>query len=190
MPEHGGLCVPCLSMGDCACRAPSPHGGVGSCWAQAIKLGWTYLKREDAVSKSHAFLNVSYFLRSYTPTEKMVLQVSRPLATPQAHRPSALPRPHHHPHNPCHPLPTPSPLRQQQADCLPSLPDDSSVAAQVFVALLRAHQADAKKALIRESMDVLVPTLDAKLARPPDSRVSMWIKYTKKVTAMLLNVMA
>lgn len=53
--------------------------------------------------------------------------------------------------------------------------------AQVFVALLRACQMDTKKPLIREAVDVLVPTLEQKLPRNADQRVSLWVRYTKKV---------
>ncbi len=49
------------------------------------------------------------------------------------------------------------------------------------MALLRACQMDTKKPLIREAVDVLVPTLEEKLPRTADQRVSLWVRYTKKV---------
>lgn len=57
---------------------------------------------------------------------------------------------------------------------------------QVFIASLRVVQADAKKALIKEAMDVLV-AINAdkdreKAAKNPlDPGIGIWLRYSKKV---------
>lgn len=51
------------------------------------------------------------------------------------------------------------------------------------MALLKANQPDTKKPLIKEALDVLVPTLHDKVQRSPlDTKTSpVWVRYTKKV---------
>eukprot|EP00798_Chlamydomonas_sp_ICE-L_P011533 gene11533-34245_t len=51
---------------------------------ELIKFGWNYLKKEDSLTKSHAFLNVAYFLKVFPTPEKIVhqtcqLDTKRPL---------------------------------------------------------------------------------------------------------------
>ncbi|GFR40173.1 hypothetical protein Agub_g730, partial [Astrephomene gubernaculifera] len=92
---------------------------------ELIKFGWNYLKKEDSVTKSYAFVNVAYFLKNFQAPEKIMLQV--------------------------------------------------------FVALLKACQPDTKKPLIKEALDVLVPTLNEKVQRSPENKISLWVRYTKKV---------
>lgn len=50
-----------------------------------IKFGWNYLKKEDSVTKSYAFVNVAYFLKNFAAPEKIMLQV-RAAALPTAKR--------------------------------------------------------------------------------------------------------
>ncbi len=52
---------------------------------------------------------------------------------------------------------------------------------QVFVALLRAVQADGKH-LVRQALDILTPALPRRLEHnPADKKCPIWIRYTKKV---------
>lgn len=50
---------------------------------------------------------------------------------------------------------------------------------QVYVALLKAHQEEAKS-LVRDALDILVPTLGVKLSKPNDPS-PIWVKWTKKI---------
>lgn len=53
---------------------------------------------------------------------------------------------------------------------------------QVFVALLRTCEADGRKALVRQALDVLTPALERRLPPPgPGDRYPIWVRYTKKV---------
>ena len=51
---------------------------------------------------------------------------------------------------------------------------------QVFVALLRTCQPDARRALVRQALDVLTPALVRRLSSG-DSKYPMWVRYAKKV---------
>lgn len=53
---------------------------------------------------------------------------------------------------------------------------------QVFVALLRTCDSDARKPLVRQALDVLTPALVRQLPPPaPGERYPIWVRYTKKV---------
>ena len=52
----------------------------------------------------------------------------------------------------------------------------------MFVALLRTCEADGRKSLVRQALDVLTPALSRQLPPPgPGERYPIWVRYTKKV---------
>ncbi|KAH3761988.1 transformation/transcription domain-associated protein [Pelomyxa schiedti] len=57
---------------------------------------------------------------------------------------------------------------------------------QVYVALLRCYQAEAKH-LVREALDILTPTLPKRLQ--PDQYATSWIKWTKKIAVEETNAL-
>ena len=76
--------------------------------------------------------------------------------------------------------------------CLASC--DHSPYTQVFVYLLRACQPEVRKALVRESLDVLIPVLDKRMAAGVTARAAAYAKrrtchaYALSSAAVLVHV--
>ncbi len=54
--------------------------------------------------------------------------------------------------------------------------------SQVFVALLRAHQPEGNKELVRQALDVITPAMMRHVSKA-DLRYPIWIRYMKKLLA-------
>ncbi|KAJ3344480.1 hypothetical protein HDU83_005150 [Entophlyctis luteolus] len=54
------------------------------------------------------------------------------------------------------------------------------IAVQIFVALLKAHQAEIR-VLVKQALDVLFPVAPKRVVQPADAKLPAWVRWTKKV---------
>ncbi|KVI08775.1 Armadillo-type fold [Cynara cardunculus var. scolymus] len=149
---------------------------------ELIKFGWNHLKREDSASKQWAFVNVCHFLEAYQAPEKIILQHMLTIFNFST---------------------TMLKLHLMYSSVwLVVLLFNSEVAfhgysgffdlhhignlliqkqiLQVFVALLRTCQPE-NKMLVKQALDILMPALPRRLPLGDNSRMPIWIRYTKKI---------
>lgn len=107
-------------------RRSSLISSISEARKDVIKLGWTYIKMDDATSKHAAYVLIAYFIAQYDTPSKIVVQI--------------------------------------------------------YVALLRAHQQEARN-LVKQALDLIADVLPQRLPPSTDSRYPHWAKWPRRIVA-------